>query len=358
MAAICFYRSRAVFDWYERFLWYVGTPFLVLAPVFAAQKKWGRRLLALAVICAVVLLVMTGCAPAELEDRDFPIEIAVRDTKDAGLAWYEAEQAGNRMVDYSHLKVLILEQEFVEDEAAVQEWLAFLKEKSEVPRNAYVVVTEDAEALLAQSETLGEAVGDYLEEQFENVSQIKKQAYPTIGSLYQEMDNRQETLFLPYVTVKDEKPAVEQYYVWKRGMPAGVVDAEVARLAFFTQNRMREYGLPLEEGMLLLSDATNEITFSEKDGVREVLMTIHCSGSVQGTGGKENKKELALLAEDYMNRMAANVQRKRQVDLTGSYRKLGGAARGWYEEYQKRGENYEEEVEIVYRVKINWIHLS
>lgn len=211
------------------------------------------------------------------------------------------------MVDYSHLKVLILEQEFVEDEATVQEWLAFLKEKSEVPRNAYVVVAEDAEALLAQSETLGEAVGDYLEEQFENVSQIKKQAYPTIGSLYQEMDNRQETLFLPYVTVKDEKPAVEQYYVWKRGMPAGMVDAEAARLAFFTQNRMREYGLPLEEGMLLLSDATNEITFSEKDGVREVLVTIHCSGSVQGTGGKENKKELALLAEDYMNRMAANV---------------------------------------------------
>lgn len=103
-AAICFYRSRAVFDWYERFLWYVGTPFLVLAPVFAAQKKWGRRLLALVVICAVVLLVMTGCAPAELEDRDFPIEIAVRDTKDAGLVWYEAEQAGNRMVDYSHLE--------------------------------------------------------------------------------------------------------------------------------------------------------------------------------------------------------------------------------------------------------------
>lgn len=110
--------------------------------------------------------------------------------------------------------------------------------------------------------------------------------------------------------------------------------------------------------MLLLSDATNEITFSEKDGVREVLVTIHCSGSVQGTGGKENKKELALLAEDYMNRMAANVQRKRQVDLTGSYRKLGGAARGWYEEYEKRGENYEEEVAIVYQVKINWIHLS
>ena len=56
--------------------------------------------------------------------------------------------------------------------------------------------------------------------------------------------------------------------------------------------------------------------------------------------------------------VAAEVRQEKQVDLTGSYRKLGGAARGWYEEYQERGENYEEEVEVVYRVKINWIHLS
>lgn len=240
----------------------------------------------------------------------------------------------------------------------MQEWLAFLKEKSEVPRNAYVVCTGEAEALLAQSETLGEAVGDYLEEQFENVSQIKKQAYPTIGSLYQEMDNRQETLFLPYVTVEEEKPVVEQYYVWKRGKPAGMVVGEAARLAFFTQNRMMEYALPLEEGMLLLSDSSNEIAFTEKDGVRKVVVTIHCSGSVQGTGRKENEGKLALSAEDYMNRMAANV---RAGEAGGPDRRTASseaAARGWYEEYQECGENYEEEVAIVYQVKINWIHLS
>ena len=84
---------------------------------------------------------------------------------------------------------------------------------------------------------------------------------------------------------------------------------------------MLEYVLPLEEGMLLLSDASNEIVFTEKDGVRNAVVTIYCSGSVQGTGGKENKKELEFLAEDYMNRMAANMQREKQVDLTGSYRK-------------------------------------
>lgn len=39
VAAICFYRSRAVFDWYERFLWYVGTPFLVLAPSLPHRKN-------------------------------------------------------------------------------------------------------------------------------------------------------------------------------------------------------------------------------------------------------------------------------------------------------------------------------
>ena len=62
--------QRSVFTGAERYS--TGTsgscgmserPFLVLAPVFTAQKKWGRRMLALAVICAAALLVMTGCAP-------------------------------------------------------------------------------------------------------------------------------------------------------------------------------------------------------------------------------------------------------------------------------------------------------
>lgn len=136
------------------------------------------------------------------------------------------------------------------------------------------------------------------------------------------------------------------------------VDAEAARLAFFTQNRMREYGLPLEEGMLLLSDSSNEIAFSEKDGVREVLVTIHCSGSVQGTGRKENEGKLALSAEDYMNRMAANVRQEKQVDLTGSYRSSEARRAAGMRSTRSAGENYEEEVEVVYRVKINWIHLS
>lgn len=34
---------------------------------------------------------------------------------------------------------------------------------------------------------------------FENVSEIKKTAYPTIGMLYQEQENKMETLFIPYV---------------------------------------------------------------------------------------------------------------------------------------------------------------
>ena len=52
---------------------------------------------------------------------------------------------------------------------------------------------EDAEALLAQSETLGEAVGDYLEEQFENVSQIKGEA-ENINAMAEEGAKNSETV--------------------------------------------------------------------------------------------------------------------------------------------------------------------
>ena len=96
-------------------------------------------------------------------------------------------------MDYSHLKVLILNEDFVENEKSMTELLELLEKQNEVPRNTYVVVAEDAEKIMGIGEVEGQSVGTYIEELFENVSEIDKEAYPTIGSLYQEQDNRMET---------------------------------------------------------------------------------------------------------------------------------------------------------------------
>lgn len=369
----CFYKSRACFVWYEWFLWHIATPFVVIIPLLLAIGRRQKRVLALALCLAAPCLVCAGCATAELEDRNFPIELAVENTDAIGTAFGEAEGDGNRVLDYSHLKVMVIHRDIVENKEAMQKLLDLLEEKRELPRNTYIVAADDPEKILALSDGLGESVGNYLEEQFENVSQIKKQAYPTLGTLYQERINQTETLYIPYVDDEDGKPVVRQYYVLKRGEPAGTVGGDVAVLAFFTDNRMEEYQLSLSDGtQVSLSSPHNEIAFRERAGQREIVVQVHCSGELFGiqqnaASNRRNTAGQEQIAQDharieqavasYMNTLAGQTLSEQGIDLSGSYRRLGGAARGWYQEYQKKSAQYEGDMRIVYEVDIDWVNL-
>lgn len=365
--ACCFYRERAWMEKCEGFLWYIGTPFIVLVPVLLAVRKcWAKnavrrvgRGIGMLAVTLLVGSVLTGCTGAELEDRNFPIEIAVQDTGDFTQEFLDTQGAGNRLVDYSHLKVMILSREFVEDEAAMQELLQFLESRNEIPHNTYVVVADDTAEILDMQEALGESVGNYLEQMFENVSQVKAQEYPTLGMLYQEYDNRAETLFIPYVSAKEDSLTVDSYYVWRRGEAYGSADAKTALLSFFTQNGMEEYQVTLENGAVVsLSDAHNKIIFEEEGGAKTVSVQMKCSGEVinQGVLEEKERKELTEQLEAYMNAIAERTLADKQIDVTDSFRKLG-SKRDWYFAYSKQPELYEQDIQVNYELSVDWINL-
>lgn len=366
--ACCFYKEYTWMEYYKWFLWYVGTPFVVLVPAILvlckrqSDRKPGSRTGTYAGMLALMLLsssVLTGCGTPELEERNFPIEMAVQDADDFSQEFLDAESAGNRMIDYSHLKVMILSEKFIEDEASMQELLELLEQKNELPQSIYLVVAKDAREILDMQDVLGESVGNYLEQTFENVSQVKKWEYPTLGMLYQECDNRNETLFIPYVSREEDSLVVDRYYVWRRGAAFGSVDSQTAMLSFFTQNQMEKYQLTLENGAVVaLSDAHNEIAFVEQDGKKTVVAKIRCSGEVISPKAASQKEQQALTRqiETYMNQLAQQTLAEWQIDVTDSFRKLG-AKRDWYFYYQGQREVYEQEIEVVYEVAIDWVNL-
>ena len=369
-AACCFYRNRVLLEQYEGFLWYIGTPFLVLVPLVLAavklfsDKKLRSRAGRAAALLAITCLsgsILSGCTTAELEDRNFPIELAVDDPDHFAQSFLEAEGAGSRVIDYSHLKVLILSRMFVEDAQAMEELLDFLEEKKELPRSTYLVVTEDVRELMGLSDALGESIGNYLEEQFENVSQINKQAYPTLGTLCREQANRMETLFIPIVSVAEEMPVIGEYFVWRRGEPVGAVDSGTALLSYFSENEMKEYSLSLEDGTVVtLFSPHNEVRFVDVTSEREIVVEVRCSGelgSYKAVGQDVTKSGVEREIEAYMNKLAETAMNEGRIDLSGSYRKLGSGSRDWYAEYVQGDAQYEEEMAIVYRVEINWVNL-
>ena len=398
---VVFYRNQQFLDCVTFLLWKIGTPFVVGVPILLCltgeRKKHKKKVRVLVLVCFLFwCLFLQGCNVAELEDKAFPVLLNIRDQDDFQNVWLNHEYAGNKEVDYNHLKVVLIERSFLEKEAEVEDMLSMLEQEKEVPWNAYVMTTESCDRLAQTEGKLDTLLGNYLEELLENTSGIDQKAYPTLGMLYEERANHLETLYIPFVDIEGEqsgaveddtgkeekskavqvdagkeeeeqqpvitgKPQITAYEVWKRGRAAGLVDTDTARAAFFTQNFADDYTLQLAPELYVKVDAAScRVKETEKIGVgglteQIVAVTVTGEGEIlSGTVSASEKEQLLnTRMEDYLNAIAAHALEK-EIDITNSYRNLGADNRTWYFKYQNTPAAYEKDIKIQYLVKINW----
>lgn len=384
---VLFYRNQQILDSVTFLLWKIGTPFVVGVPVLLCltgeRKKHNKKVRVLVLVCFLFgFLFLQGCNVAELEDKAFPVLLNIRDQDDFQNVWLNHEYAGNKEVDYNHLKVVLIERSFLEKEAEVEDMLSMLEQEKEVPWNAYVMTTESCDRLAQTEGKLDTLLGNYLEELLENTSGIDQKAYPTLGMLYEERVNHLETLYIPFVDIEGEqsgaveddtekeegqqpgmigKPQITAYEVWKRGRAAGLVNTDTARAAFFTQNFADDYTLQLAPELYVKVDAAScRVKETEKIGVgglteQIVAVTVTGEGEIlSGTVSASEKEQLLnTRMEDYLNAIAAHALEK-EIDITNSYRNLGADNRTWYFKYQNTPAAYEKDIKIQYLVKINW----
>ena len=386
--AVLFYRNQQFLDRVTFLLWRIGTPFVVGVPVLlclTGERKNHKKKVRVVVLACFLFgcLFLQGCNVAELEDKAFPVLLNIRDQDDFQNVWLNHEYAGNKEVDYNHLKVVLIERSFLEQEAAVDNMLSVLEQEKEVPWNAYVMTTESCDRLAQTEEELDTLLGNYLEELLENTSGIDQKAYPTLGMLYEERVNHLETLYIPFVDIEGEqfgavqddtekeeegqqpgmtgKPQITAYEVWKRGRAAGLVDTDTARAAFFTQNFADDYTLQLAPELYVKVDAAScRVKETEKigaGGLTEQIVTVTVTGEgeiLSGTVSVSEKEQLLnTRMEDYLNAVATHALEK-EIDITNSYRNLGADNRTWYFKYQNAPVAYEKDIKIQYLVKINW----
>lgn len=374
--AVLFYRNQQILDSVTFLLWKIGTPFVVCVPVLLCltgeRKKHNKKVRVLVLVCFLFgCLFLQGCNVAELEDKAFPVLLNIRDQDDFQNVWLNHEYAGNKEVDYNHLKVVLIERSFLEKEAEVEDMLSMLEQEKEVPWNAYVMTTESCDRLAQTEGELDVLLGNYLEELLENTSGIDQKAYPTLGMLYEERTNHLETLYIPFVDIEGEqsgaveddteKPQITAYEVWKRGRAAGLVDTDTARAAFFTQNFADDYTLQLAPELYVKVDAAScRVKETEKigaGGLTEQIVTVTVTGEgeiLSGTVSESEKEQLLnTRMEDYLNAIATHALDK-EIDITNSYRNLGADNRTWYFKYQNTPAAYEKDIKIQYLVKINW----
>lgn len=246
-------------EWYIAYMRWLGVPFLVLFPlvILVVGKTKRKRTVVngiLLVLCLAGTMQLIGCGATELEDRCFPMMAAV-DKNDTQIlfsygfpelsqkentdlaeakvnaamssganfaeALHEYEGQLSKAADCNHMKVLVIGQQFVEDEAHFTEMLSYLREKELYPRNTYVCFTDTADDLYAIEKNLPEDLGSYIEAYLQNHESEKQIRLLNLGILLDEQLNQRQVLQFPYLTVQNQAMVWESNYVIDHGEPAG-----------------------------------------------------------------------------------------------------------------------------------------
>lgn len=173
------------------------------------MKTRNRRLWTMCIALASVFF-MTGCSTTELEERSFPMLVAIG-VEDGSVTYKDAfpkeddtGKLGAKEKDYNHLKVLVLEEDLLEQQKLYESTLNEIAEKEVFPRNTYVCAMDDIDELFEMEKEISQDLGTYLEEYLKSHEE-KKDRLLTLGDLLDEQANQLFVLYLPYLDVEENK---------------------------------------------------------------------------------------------------------------------------------------------------------
>lgn len=191
-------------------------------------------------LALVMVFLLTGCSQTELEERCFPMlaaagyedrkvtfdmafprtgasesanatieEIKAPMVKESTFekSKKEYESHLNKLADYNHLKVFVIEEDLLQETEAFHKMLDYLAETESFPRNTYVCAVDDIDDLFQLGDKLPQDLGTYLEEYISKHEEAKTHIL-TLGDLLDEKENQSMILYMPYLEVE------ENYVEW------------------------------------------------------------------------------------------------------------------------------------------------
>lgn len=345
------------------------------------------------------MLLLSGCESVELEERSFPLAVGIdlqkgkeegkdklivsfdfpdlaqisekgktTDTPMAmsleGVDLYHVEKSyennTNRILDYNHIKAVVLGDGLTADAKKLRGLLKAWEQEDTGARNITLFVGKSsaAEVLSLTEETEG-SMGKYLEEMMESQEDFRPKKIATVGNLINQWHNRNELLLLPVLSEKGNRPAVSGYAAFQNFEYAGILTVEEAMYAFLCQNLLETFLCePNQEEAAEISGIRVQTTIEAAQDGPVVTTSISGKGSLK-TGQTSSMGQQYQIEQRMQRRLTADLQecaKKLQeeygIDVTNSYVSLGGLNRELYSRYKDRPEEYNRDVQHVFEVDI------
>lgn len=275
------------------------------------------------------------------------------------------ENNTNRVLDYNHMKAVVLGENVFSDTVQLRGILSAWEQREASARNTSLLIGSGsaAEILSLTEETEG-SMGTYLEEMLESQKDFKQNKIATVGNLMNQWHNQDELLLIPVLTEQGKRPVITGYGAVSNFNYQGILTVEDAMKSFLCQNLLKKFTCePAKNLVVEISDIRAKKTIMLEGTLPVVTVRITGKGrlktgqvsSVSEQYQLEKKIEKQLTAD--LAETAERLQQEYGIDVTNSFISLGSKNRSLYRMYRNYPDAYNQEAQHVFQVEIamlNW----
>ncbi len=286
-----------------------------------------------------------------------------------GMDMYHVEKSyennTNRILDYNHMKAIVLGENLFGDQRKLRNLLQAWEQREASARNTSLFIgsSSAAEILSLTEETEG-SMGKYLEDMLESQKDFRHNKIATIGDLMNQWHNQNELLLIPVLTDQGDRPAITGYAAILNFDYRGIFPVKEAMEIFFCQNLLEKFICePSTNEVVEISDIQVAMSVEEQEDMPVVKVSIKGKGKmISGQSSSvvqqyqlEKKIEKQLTAD--LQETAEKANKEYGIDITNSYISLGGLNRELYSVYENLPDMYNQKVRQIFEVDIdllNW----
>lgn len=394
ISVLC-YRSMDVTELLQRLFLQYATPAVAVIPLLAGicirlRGKGRAAAQCIVLLCGAALL--SGCSTQELENRKFPLAMGVDRQEDACRVSYKFQDLSkiadekaegspggtdfyiededfytavskyanqtNKILDYNHMKALILSVDFVEDAEALSNFIWICEKENLIARNTLLFFSEDAAEILLLDKKLDASIGSYLEEMMDSREDYKLKDAATFGDLCNEMWNREQLLLIPVLAESGGVPVIRSYYALSGGAPKGEVEVNEAVLSYLSQGKIKKLSFSLEDGTAILINRIRVRGKFLNDGGLIYRNKIHLEAVVEkemdtgGDNGEAVRRQIKELFERQLNEGARRLKDAPGIDMNNCFYKLGMSGGESLRRYRGDLAGFLSDLEVRYEVDV------
>lgn len=409
---------RYCYDWFMKYMIYIGLPqsiLLPLIPIFmhwikSSKKKVGQS--ATILFLVIILLQLNGCTSrAEVENRDFVQVLGIDYERNEYIVYYalpdlgvvsdqptadteqllrqfqsadlykveeEYQLSSEKKLDIKHLKAIVIGENLARNKKAMEDFLWYCENHYEISKSTFVFLTNsNLSQVMDFNKKVPDGLGKYLEQLQELNLYKTSQSKVSLGSLINERNNTDMCVSVPVIAIQSNNLEMKGEGLIDNSYLASILTVEESKYA----NLLRGYGnnsklflsnirSNKEQLVIRLSQLQNSNALSMENGVPYLTVKISGMGRIE-QGASEflqytTTERLAAYKkmESKVNRQITTtlqnqiekIMGEEQIDYLNILRKSRYSNRDIYAQYKNRQDSFLKDLKIKVTVDLSLNH--